>query len=136
MTTNTCDLPSVLVSMFDLRRTLSESGLGQSRHETCRPSPLLLRTATARDPQWLMQPREPRRSAPRHSIWTGDRDPHHGDLAPWMLGTREVTKVVAHLILHGLHRLGLFEFGPPHVTARGVRMLDGWTDLRVFGDQS
>ena len=53
-----------------------------------------------------------------------NRDLLYGDLAPWMLGTRQVSWSVTLLVLHGLVRLGVFGFGPPQITARGLRMLD------------
>ena len=64
-----------------------------------------------------------------------DRDLQFGDLGPWMLGTREVSWSVTVLIVHGLVRLRVFGFGPPQITARGLRMLERWTDLCVVGDQ-
>ena len=102
--------------------------------KTSRPSPRRLRAGPAREPQWLIQPRE---LEVLRAIRDGlvDRDLQYGDLAPWMLGTRQVSWSVTLLILHGLIRLGAFGFGPPQITARGLRMLDGWTDPRLFGDQ-
>jgi hypothetical protein len=94
-----------------------------------------LRAASARRPCWLIQPGE---LEVLRAIGSGlvNRDPLYGDLAPWMLGTRQVSWSVTLLVLHGLVRLGVFGLGPPQITARGLRMLDDWTDLRVFGDQS
>jgi hypothetical protein len=102
--------------------------------KTDRPSPRRLRIGPAREPQWLIQPGE---LEVLRAIRDGlvDRDLLYGDLAPWMLGTRQVSWSVTLLILHGLIRLGPVGFGPPQITARGLRMLDGWTDLRFFGDQ-
>ena len=102
--------------------------------KTSRPSPVRLRAASARQPRWLIQPGE---LEVLRAIESGlvNRDPQYGDLAPWMLGTRQVSWSVTLLVLHGLVRLGVFGFGPPQITARGLRMLDDWTDLRVFGDQ-
>ena len=100
--------------------------------KTPRPSPLRLYTGPVREPRWLIQPRE---LEVLRAIRDGlvDRDLQYGDLGPWMLGTREVSWSVTLLIVHGLIRLGLFGFGPPQITARGLRMLDRWTDLRVVG---
>ena len=94
-----------------------------------------LRAASARQPCWLIQPGE---LEVLRAIGSGlvNRDPLYGDLAPWMLGTRQVSWSVTLLVLHGLVRLGVLGLGPPQITARGRRMLDDWTDLRVFGDQS
>jgi hypothetical protein len=64
-----------------------------------------------------------------------NRDLQYGDLAPWMLGTRPVSWSVTLLALHGLIRLGALGLGPPKITARGLRMLDGRIDLRAFGNQ-
>jgi hypothetical protein len=102
--------------------------------KTYRPSPRRFRPGPARAPQWLIQPRE---REVLYAIRDGlvDRDLLYGDLAPWMLGTREVSWSVTLLIFHRLVRLGPFGFGPPQITARGLRMLDGWIDLRVLGDQ-
>jgi hypothetical protein len=88
----------------------------------------------AREPRWLIRPRE---LEVLRGVRDGrvNRDLLYGDLAPWMLGTRQVSWSVTLLVLHGLIRLGAFGFGPPQITARGLRMLDDWTDLRVFGDQ-
>ena len=102
--------------------------------KTYRPSPRRSRTGPVREPRWLIKPRELEvLCAIRDGLV--DRDLLYGDLAPWMLGTREVSWSVTLLILHGLIRLGAFGFGPPQITARGLRMLDGWTDPRLFGDQ-
>jgi hypothetical protein len=91
-----------------------------------------LRAASAR--RWLIQPRE---LDVLRAIGYGlvNRDPQYGDLAPWMLGTRQVSWSVTLLVLHGLVRLGVLGLGPPQITARGLRMLDDWSELRVFGDQ-
>jgi hypothetical protein len=99
-----------------------------------RPLPRRFLSGHAREPQWLIQPRELKVLRAIRDGLVG-RDLLYGDLAPWMLGTREVSWSVTLLILHGLVQLGPFGFGPPHITARGMRMLDGWTDLRVLGDQ-
>lgn len=64
-----------------------------------------------------------------------NRDPLYGDLAPWMMGTQQVSWSVTVLVLDGLSRLGAFAFGPPRITPRGMRMLEGCAELRVFGDQ-
>jgi hypothetical protein len=64
-----------------------------------------------------------------------DRDLLYGDLGPWMLGTRQVSLSITLLVFHGLLRLGVFGFGPPQITARGLRMLDSWVDLHLLGDQ-
>jgi hypothetical protein len=64
-----------------------------------------------------------------------DRDPLYGDLGPWMLGTRRVSWSVTRLVLNGLVWLGAFGFGPPQITARGLRMLDSQADPPAFGDQ-
>lgn len=102
--------------------------------KTYRQSPLRLRTGPAREPRWLIQPHE---LEVLRAIRDGlvNRDLLYGDLAPWMFGTRQVSWSVTLLILHGLIRIGAFGFGPPQITARGLRMLDDWTDLRVFGDR-
>jgi hypothetical protein len=102
--------------------------------KTNKQSPMRSRAGPAREPRWLIQPRE---LEVLRAIRDGlvDRDPLYGDLAPWMEGTRQVSWPVTLLILHGLVRLGAFGFGPPEITARGLWMLDGWTDFRVFGGQ-
>jgi hypothetical protein len=102
--------------------------------KTYRQSPMPLRAGPAGQPRWLMQPRE---LEVLRAIRDGlvNRDLLYGDLAPWMFGTRQVSWSVNLLVLHGLVRLGAFGFGPPQITARGMRMFDGWTDLRVFGDR-
>jgi hypothetical protein len=64
-----------------------------------------------------------------------DRDLLYGDLAPWMLGTRQVSLSITLLIFHGLVRVGAFGFGPPQITARGRRMLDSWVDPHALRDQ-
>jgi hypothetical protein len=51
-----------------------------------------------------------------------------------MLGTRQVSWSITLLVFHRLVRLGAFGFGPPQITARGLRMLDSWADLHVLGD--
>ena len=102
--------------------------------KTDRQSPIRLRASPARERHWLIQPRE---LEVLRGVRDGrvNRDLLYGDLAPWMLGTRQVSWSVTLLVLHGLIRLGAFGFGPPQITARGLRMLDDWTDLRVFRDQ-
>jgi hypothetical protein len=92
-----------------------------------------LPASPAREPGWRIQPRE---LEVLRAIRDGlvSRDLLYGDLAPWMLGTRQVSWSVTLLVLHGLIRLGAFGLGPPQITARGLRML-GWTDLRAFSDQ-
>jgi hypothetical protein len=102
--------------------------------KTYRFSPMRLRASLAREPRWRIQPRE---LHVLRAIREGRvaRDPLYGDLAPWMLGTRQVSWSVTLLVLHRLVRLGAFGFGPPQVTARGLRMLDSRVDLRAFGDQ-
>jgi hypothetical protein len=50
-----------------------------------------------------------------------NRDLLYGDLAPWMLGTRQVSWSVTLLVLHSLVRLGAFGLGPPQITARACR---------------
>jgi hypothetical protein len=89
---------------------------------------------THRQSPWQIQSRE--REVLR-GIRDGlvSRDLLYGDLAPWMLGTRQVSWSVTLLVLHGLIRLGPLGLGPPQVTARGLQMLDAWTDLGAFGDQ-
>jgi hypothetical protein len=64
-----------------------------------------------------------------------DRDPLYGDLGPWMSGTRRVSWSVTRLVLNGLVWLGAFGFGPPQITARGLRMLDSQADPPASGDQ-
>ena len=83
-----------------------------------------------REPPWLIKPRE---LEVLRGIRDGvvNRDPLYGDLAPWMLGTRQVSWSVTLLIFHGLVRLGVFGLGPLEMTATGLRMLDGWTDLHA-----
>jgi hypothetical protein len=83
-----------------------------------------------REPRWLIQPREREvLGAVRDGLV--NRDLLYGDLAPWMLGARQVSWSVTLLVLHGLVRLGAFGLGPPQITARGLQMLDRWTDLHV-----
>jgi hypothetical protein len=113
---------------------IASSTLGLLAMKTHRLSPLHLRASMARELRWRIQPRELQvLCAVRDGLV--DRDPQYGDLAPWMLGTRPVDWSVTLLALHGLVRLGAFGFGPPQITARGLRMLDRWVDLRAFGDQ-
>ena len=83
-----------------------------------------LRARASRAPRGLIQPRE---LEVLRGIRDGlvNRDLLYGDLAPWMLGTRQVSWSVTLLVLHGLIRLGAFGLGPPQITARGLRMLDG-----------
>jgi hypothetical protein len=54
-----------------------------------------------REPPWLIKPRE---LEVLRSIQHGvvNRNPLYGDLAPWMLGKRQVSWSVTLLILHGL----------------------------------
>jgi hypothetical protein len=89
-----------------------------------------LAAGQAREPRWPIQPRE--RDVLR-AIRDGqvNRDLLYGDLAPWMLGTRQVSWSVTLLVLHRLVRLGAFGFGPPQITTRGRWMLDGCTDLAI-----
>ena len=90
--------------------------------------------ALTREPPWLIKTRE---LEVLRGIRDGvvNRDPLCGDLAPWMLGTRKVSWSVTILIFHGLVRLGVFGLGPLQITARGLRMLDGWTGLDALGDR-
>ena len=92
------------------------------------------RASPAHASRWLIQARE---LEVLRAIRDGlvNRDLQYGDLAPWMLGTRPVSWSVTLLALHGLIRLGAFGFGPPEMTARGLRVLDGRIDLRAFGNQ-
>jgi hypothetical protein len=92
-----------------------------------------LRASPARERHWLIQPRE---LEVLYAIRSGlvNRGLLYGDLTPWMLGTRQVSWSVTLLVLHGLIRLGAFGFGPPQITAKGSRLLDGWTEHRAFGD--
>ena len=96
--------------------------------------PTLWRAGPARHRRWRIKPRE---LQVLHAVRDGlvDRDPLYGDLAPWMLGTRQVSWSVTLLVFHGLVRLGAFGFGPPQITARGLRMLDSRADLHALGDQ-
>ena len=64
-----------------------------------------------------------------------DCDPWYGDLATTILGTQHVNWSVTVLVLHRLPRFGAFGFGPPQITAHGLRMLDSRVDLGAFGDQ-
>jgi hypothetical protein len=73
------------------------------------------------------------RAIPRGLV---NRDLQYGDLAPWMLGTRQVSWSVTLLVLHGLIRLGAFGSGPPQITARGLQVLNRRTDLRAVGNHS
>ncbi len=92
--------------------------------ETHKRSFMGLRARASRAPRWLIQPRE---LEVLRGIRDGlvNRDLLYGDLAPWMLGTRQVSWSVALLVLHDLIRLGALGLGPPQITARGLRMLDG-----------
>ena len=92
--------------------------------ETHKGSFMGLRARASRAPRGLIQPRE---LEVLRGIRDGlvNRDLLYGDLAPWMLGTRQVSWSVTLLVLHGLIRLGAFGLGPPQITARGLRMLDG-----------
>lgn len=94
---------------------------------------MLFSAGLTRQPPWLIKPRELEvlRGIRDEAV---NRDPLYGDLAPWMLGTRQVSWSVALLIFHGLVRLGVFGLGPLQITARGLRMLDGWTGLDALGD--
>jgi hypothetical protein len=95
---------------------------------------MLWRANAARHRRWRIKPRE---LQVLHAVRDGlvGRDPLYGDLAPWMLGTRQVSLSITLLVLHGLVRLGACGFGPPQITARGLRMLDSWVDLGPYGDQ-
>jgi hypothetical protein len=102
--------------------------------KTYRLSAMRLRASLAREPRWRIRPRELKvLAAVRDGLV--DRNPLYGDLAPWMLRTQQVSWSITLLVLHRLVRLGAFGFGPPQITARGLRMLDCWVDLRAFGDQ-
>ena len=92
------------------------------------------RGSPAQASRWLIQARE---LEVLRAIRDGlvNRDLQYGDLAPWMLGTRPVSWSVTLLALHGLIRLGALGLGPPQITARGLRMLDGRIDLPAFGNQ-
>ena len=101
---------------------------------TYRLTSMRLRASLAREPRWRIRPRELQvLAAVRDGLV--DRNLLYGDLAPWMLGAQQVSWSVTLLVLHRLVRLGAFGFGPPQITARGMRMLDSWADLRGFGDQ-
>ena len=102
--------------------------------KTYRLTSMLWRANPPRHRRWRIKPRE---LQVLHAVRDGlvDRDPLYGDLAPWMLGTRQVSWSVTLLVFHGLVRLGAFGFGPPQITARGLRMLDSWADLHALGDQ-
>jgi hypothetical protein len=43
--------------------------------------------------------------------------------------------LISVLVLHRFLRFGALGFGPPQITARGLRMLNSRTDLRAFGAQ-
>jgi hypothetical protein len=102
--------------------------------KTYRLPPMRLRANLAREPRWRIQPRELRvLRAVRDGLV--DRYPLYGDLAPWMLGTRQVSWSVTLLVLHGLVRLGAFGFGPLQITARGLQTLDSTADLQALEDQ-
>jgi hypothetical protein len=92
-----------------------------------------LRASPAREPNRRIQPRE---LEVLRAVRDGlvNRDLLFGDLAPWMLGTRDVSWSVTFLAFHGLVRLGTFGFGPPEVSAQGLRMLDRWVDLDALGE--
>jgi hypothetical protein len=102
--------------------------------ETYRLTPMRLRANSARQRRWRIKPRE---LGVLRAVRDGlvDRDLLYGDLAPWMLGTRQVSLSITLLVFHGLVRLGACGFGPPQITARGLRMLDSLVDVRPFGDQ-
>lgn len=87
----------------------------------------------ARQPLWRIQPRELQVLCAVRDGLVG-RDPLYGDLAPWMLGTRQVSWSVTRLVFHRLVRLDTFGFGPPQITARGRRMVDSWVDSGAIGD--
>jgi hypothetical protein len=53
------------------------------------------------------------------------RDPLYGDLAPWVLGTRSVGRPLASLVLRGLVTIDAFGLGPPRLTERGFKALNG-----------
>jgi hypothetical protein len=95
---------------------------------------MLWRANPARHRRWRIKPRE---LGVLDAVRDGlvDCDPLYGDLAPWMLGTRQVSWSLTLLVFRGLVRLGAFGFGPPQITARGLRMLDSWVDLHALGDQ-
>jgi hypothetical protein len=101
---------------------------------TYRLTPMCLRASPARQRRWRIKPRE---LGVLRAVRDGlvDRDLLYGDLAPWMLGTRQVSLSITLLVFHGLVRLGAFGFGPPQITTRGLRMLDSLVDVRPFGDQ-
>jgi hypothetical protein len=102
--------------------------------KTYRLRPMRWRASPARHRSWRIKPRE---LQVLHAVRDGlvDRDPLYGDLAPWMLGTRQVSWSLTLLVFHGLVRLDAFGFGPPQITARGLRLLDSWVDLHALGDQ-
>ena len=102
--------------------------------KTYRLTPMRRRASPARPRRWRIKPRE---LQVLHAVRDGlvDRDPLYGDLAPWMLGTRQVSWSLTLLVFHGLVRLDAFGFGPPQITARGLRLLDSWVDLHALGDQ-
>ena len=102
--------------------------------KTYRLTPMRLRASPARQGRWRIKPRE---IMVLRAVRDGlvDRDPLYGDLGPWMLGRRPVSLSIMLLVFHGLVRLGAFGFGPPQITARGLRMLDSWADLHALGDQ-
>jgi hypothetical protein len=99
-----------------------------------RLSRMRLRARPAREPRWRIQPRELEvlRAVRDGLVY---RDLLFGDLAPWMLGTRDVSWSITLLVFHGMVRLGAFGFGPPEISAQGLRMLDRWVDLHALGDQ-
>jgi len=92
------------------------------------------RVSQAREARWRIQPRE---LEVLRAVRDGlvNRDLLFGDLAPWMLGTRDVSWSITLLVFHGMVRLGAFGFGPPQISAQGLRLLDRWADLRGLGDQ-
>lgn len=99
-----------------------------------RRASMKLRAILSREPFWRIRPRELQvLSAVRDGLV--DRSPLYGDLAPWMLGTEQVSWSVTLLVLHRLVRLDVFGFGPPQITARGLRMLDSLVEFHAFGDQ-
>jgi hypothetical protein len=101
--------------------------------ETYRLISMRLRASPARQGRWRIKPRE---LVVLRAVRDGlvDRDLLYGDLAPWMLRTRQVSLSITLLVVHGLVRLGTCGFGPPQITARGLRMLDSLVDVRLLGD--
>jgi hypothetical protein len=102
--------------------------------KTYRTSGRHSRAGLAREPRWRIQPRE---LEVLRAVRDGlvNRDLLFGDLAPWMLGTRDVSWSITLLVFHGMVRLGAFGLGPPQISAQGLLMLDRWVDLHALGDQ-